>query len=491
MNYPLVSKLLSILVGSMSCAFLLCLGVELYFTETALTMVYVGWWFSIAFCLCIAVIFYILGRKSTVKMFQKEAFVTIGTGWIIVCLIGALPYWLIMPELSYADAFFESSSGITTTGATVFSKPELLPKSLLFWRAMSQWMGGLGIVVFFVGILRNLGAGAKILYTHESAATSADINSGLIQNVVHKVLLIYFGITLLCTGVYMLTGMNFFDAICHTFTTLSTGGFGNYSDSMAHFTNPATQWAVIFFMIVGGSSFVMLLCLTTGNLKEVFKNTEFKTYLAIMLIAALFFAVTLFPLYGYQLKEMENTFRMSAFQVVSIQTGTGFSTVDYDSWPPVLHIILVALMAIGGCTGSTASGLKVIRVVIAFKTMLLEVQKSFRSKLVSSILINGKPIQEKTKETVAIFLVMAGLVFFVCLIGLAISQPNVSLEGNVSGIIACMANVGPGLAETGPTHTYAFYNMTSKIILSFAMIIGRLEFYTILALFLPSLWRKF
>jgi trk system potassium uptake protein TrkH len=266
MNYAILFKLQSFILGAMAIAFGVCLGLALVYDHNTTTDLAVPGFsvsFLIAASLCIGCFF--LGRTGDNSLFRKEALATIGTGWILASLLGALPYFLILPGITYTEAVFESASGLTTTGASILSNLETLPRSLHFWRALSQWMGGLGVVVFFVAVLSFLGAGAKVLYSRESSAQAADLNTARVQSGVLRLVQLYIGLSVLCTVVYWLCGISWFESIIHMFTTLSTGGFSTRSASVAAFANPAFEWAVIFFMAVGGTSFILIIELLRRN----------------------------------------------------------------------------------------------------------------------------------------------------------------------------------------------------------------------------------
>lgn len=492
MNYRLVYKNLSIILLILAFAFSICVSIEIYLNQKDYLNIIQAWIYSVSISFVLSLLLFTAGRNSKMEMFRREALCIIGLGWVLCSVMGAIPYWLIIPDFNFADAFFESASGFTTTGASVISAPENLPKSLQFWRCFSQWIGGLGVVVFFVAILSSVGSstGAKILFSRESSAHSADFESSRIQQGLAKIFLLYLLLTFLCFFIFYVEEMSLFDAICHAFTTLSTGGFSNYSNSMAYFNSSAIEYTAVIFMIFGGTSFLLMLKLfTSRSLIATLKNAEYLTYLSFIGVFA--FCITFFLKNQYPHYTVAEAFRVAVFQVTSIITTTGYATIDFNQAAAVAHVFLMILMLTGACSGSTSGGLKIIRVIAAFKICLYHIQKAFRPHLVSSIKIDNKRIDSEAQESIATYIVILAFIFLSGLFLVAFLEPNTSFEGTFSAILSCISNIGPGLAEVGPTKTFEFFSAPSKIFLSILMIVGRLEFYAILVLFLPSFWKKF
>lgn len=490
MNYAIIFKLLSAIMAAIGLALLVSLGAG-YLAGDPLVeeQAMPGFGISICIALGLAVAFYILGPRGEFKMLRKEALCVIGLGWVLSCVTGALPYFLVIPECSIADAIFESTSGLTTTGATVFTDLEHLPRSLLFWRQISQWIGGLGVVVFFVAILSFLGAGAKFLYSTESTAESTELDSPRAQSGVLRILYLYLAISVVCTLVYHQSGMSWYDAICHMFTTISTGGFSTYSNSIAAFQSPLIEWMFILFMVIGATSFLVMLRILRGQWRDLLANTEMRVFYSILLYFIVMITILLLlnELYSDPLEAL----RVSAFHVVSIATTSGFSTVDYNVWIPATHSFLLALMIIGGSSGSTAGGMKVIRVVIGIKICLINIEKAFRSHVVRPIKVNGRNVSETAQDNIVIYIVLITGIGYLSICCIALLENNLTLEGTYSTVISCLYNIGPGFSEIGPTNTYSFFQDSTKYYLSLLMIMGRLELYAILVLFVPSFWRRF
>lgn len=489
MNYAILFKLQSVILGAIAAAFSVCLGMAyLWDRHSSSDLAVAGFAASFLVAACLSLGCFVLGKTGDNKLFRKEALATIGCGWLIASLIGALPYFLILPEITLVGAFFESASGLTTTGASVLSDLEKLPRSLHLWRAMSQWMGGLGVVVFFVAVLSFLGAGAKVLFSRESSAQAADLNTSRVQQGVFRLVKIYLGISVVCTVTYWACGLSWFEAVIHMFTTLSTGGFSTRSGSIADFQSPLLEWAVIVYMAIGGTSFLLILDLLGRKWRAVWNSTEFKAYYAIL--GGLTAAIALF-LFTHDGLGLHDAVRTSAFQVVSIMTTTGFATADFDLWLPVTHILLLVAMCIGGCSGSTAGGAKVIRFIIALKVTAQQVEKAYRARVVRPLKVNGKSISPDEQDTIMVYLVMLTLVALAGIIVVSLFEPSMSFQGSVSAMAACLFNIGPGFAEVGPTRNFADMHGHTQAFLAFLMILGRLELFALLVLFAPSLWKRF
>lgn len=490
MNYRLICRLLSAIVTTVALAFLICYFVSLAPSpiegerEAGIRFLYCT---GVALSLASALFF--AGKKARIRLFRKEALAVIGLGWLTASAMGALPYLLIVNDISIVDSFFESASGLTTTGASVFSDIEALPHSLLFWRALSQWIGGMGVVVFFVAILGFLGAGAKILYSNEASGSTADFDQPRVQSAVLRLWLVYIVLSLSCVAVYQIGGMRFYDALCHMFATVSTGGFSTRNASMASFDSPFLEWSTSLFMALGGCSFLLLLQIPSRRFWMFRKNTEWHAYIALLVGSAI--AVALFIRGTPGAEGIHDTIRAAVFQVISIMTTTGFATVDYDHWPTFPKVALLALMIVGGCSASTAGGAKVVRIIMAVKVALRSIEQEYRPRLVRRIQMNGKPVEEDSINDVVVFLL---LLVGICLVAVPLTsvfEPNLSLQASISSVFACIFNIGPGLGEVGPTQNYAGLHDYTKATLALLMIMGRLELYAVLVLFRPSLWRKF
>jgi len=489
MHYPIIFRLLSAIVQVLILAFVICLGIAVYFGHH-LTVEVKGFGISILVSAALAGLFYYLGRNATKRLFRKEALCIIGVGWILASALGALPYCFIIPHCNPTDAFFESVSGFTTTGATVFTDYEnLMPPSLLFWRAFSQWIGGLGVVVLFVAIVSNLGAGAKVLFSNESSGQSADIDDGSIRLGAKRIMNYYMGISFACFVSYMIAGMSWFDAICHMATTVSTGGFSTINAGVPGFNNPLLEWFMILYMFLGGFSFLLAIkFLRTGWRAHKHALEGLGYTLLFVLSSLLLAAINYLTLHERNLHEL---FRDAAFQVITIMTTTGYATEDFAKWSVLAKWLLLALMLIGGCSSSTAGGIKVIRFIAAFRIAAQSIEKTFRVNVVRPLRLNGRIIDDSSRDSLNSFLILTALVIGFGIIGFSIMQPECDIETGLSAVFACLFNIGPGLGKVGPMENFSFLHDLTKFGLSMLMLLGRLELYALLVLFSPSLWRKF
>lgn len=444
---------------------------------------------SIGITLLLAGIFLLLGRKGVAKLFRREALCTIGLSWILATAVGAIPYVLIVENCDISDAIFESSSGLTTTGATAFSKFYEFPKSLLFWRSLSQWVGGLGVVVFFVAILSSLGAGAKILFSNESSGTSADFDHGRIQSGALYLMLYYLGLSFACMIAYAVGGMNWFQAINHAMTTVATGGFSTEPMSIEQFQSPTLEWISIVFMALSGTTFIFVIRLIRGQTKGLRKHTEITWFFGILLASTALLTLYLVELTG-ELPSHQSV-RAAAFQAVSIMTTTGYSTMDYDAWLPCAKMLLLTLMIIGGCSGSTSGGIKVVRVIIALRAAVRSVTQSFRPNVTKPMRVGGRALSEQAINSVSIFLMLMLLLVVCSMLFIASIEPQLSFMSTFSCVQATLFNIGPGFDAVGPTQNFHFLGDSTKIFLSLLMILGRLELYAVLVLFSPTVWQQY
>lgn len=475
----------------MTGAFALCLGIAVLYDRSSRAD-FSAQGFAICFLVAASLSFgcRLFGRSGDSRLFRREAMATIGTGWLVASILGALPYLLILPEVGPAKAIFESASGLTTTGASVLSNLENLPRSIHFWRGLSQWMGGLGVVVFFVAVLSFVGAGAKVLFSRESSAEAADLNTSRVQKGVGRLVLLYLGLSVLCFGSYRLCGLDTFEAVVHMFTTLSTGGFSTRSASIAAFANPALEWTAILFMTLGGTSFLILIRACQRDWQAVRSSSEVKSYFLLLFLfsAAVFLFLSLDV--GAPTTSLPEAIRTALFQVVSIMTTTGYATVDFDRWLPVTHVLLLAMMFIGGCSGSTAGGTKVIRLLVALRVAGLHIEKAYRSHVLRPVRLNGRPLSPEEQANIAIHIVLLLLVMIVGTLLVALIEPGMSFRGLLSAVPACVFNIGPGLAEIGPTRNFAGLHAHTHYLLGLLMILGRLELFALFVLFAPGLWKR-
>ena len=429
-------------------------------------------------------IYLLMGKREKNAVNKREGFVIVALTWVLISLFGTLPYLFSGTIPSFTDAFFETISGFTTTGASILTDIEALPKSILFWRSMTHWIGGMGIIVLTVAILPFLGIGGMQLYSAEMPGVTKDKLHPKITETAKRLWGIYILLTLLQTALLMLGGMDLFDGLCHSFGTMATGGFSTRNASVAAFS-PYIQYVIIVFMFFAGTNFTLHYLLLQGKLKEVFRNDEFRTYFLTLAGASLVLFIFLALFTGI---EAEKGFRDALFQVVSITTTTGYVTSDYLLWPGHLWFLLFLLMFVGGMAGSTAGGMKVVRHVLLFKNARQELKRTIHPQAIIPVRMNRQAVPQEI-----IYKVMAFFqIYILTLLAGAVAMSILGLDfpTAVGASIATVGNIGPGLGGVGPVENYAFIPGPGKWILSFLMLLGRLELFTVLILFSPAFWRR-
>ena len=428
-------------------------------------------------------------RKESKSLSQQRALLTVGLCWVITCVVGALPF-VFSGQLHFTDALFESVSGFTTTGASIFPNVEIVPKSLIFWRSCSHWLGGMGIVVLSLAIFSLLGVGGMQLYKAEVSGYTPDRLAPTLRETAALLWQVYLAMTLVLFALLWIGGMNWFDAINHTFATVATGGFSTRNASLAAFPSPFIQWTIIIFMFLSGINFALHLRFLRGDFSCFRKNEECRMYTYIVLFAIICISLNLWLkgiLPGKDFFEWEEIIRVTAFQVVSVITTTGFASTDYSLWPSFALGILLFIAFIGGSAGSTAGGFKVMRLQILTSFTLIENFRFLHPRLIRPIKLNNQTVTPTIITAIlSYFLIFLALLIISTLILLACS---LDLETAFTASLACIANVGPGLGEVGPVNNYGHLPYLAKWVLTLAMLLGRLEVYAVFAIFMPSLWR--
>jgi trk system potassium uptake protein TrkH len=431
-----------------------------------------------------------LGRWSSLEILRREAIAIVGLGWTLSTLFGALPYVMCTPSLPPSAAIFESASGFTTTGASVIADVEAWPRGLLLWRATTQWLGGMGILVLFVAVLSMAGGGGtKSLFRRESSGKLGEGFAARMRDTAIRLWQIYLGISAACFLGLVMLGMPVFDAVCHTFATVSTGGFSTKNASIGFYQSAAIEWWIVVFMLLGAISFMLYAWLLVRRWSRWTRDEETRFYLVLLALVTL--AVTGSLLYGAQAPDAASALRTAAFQVVSIATTTGFVTADYDVWSDFSRILLVGLMFIGGCAGSTAGGIKVSRFMVFFKNFRRQMIHTFRPQQIVPVRINGVPLTDAYLAEVGFFLALVGFIVALGSLAMAVFEPAFDLVSGFGAVVATLFNVGPGLGAVGPSCTYAGLGPSSHLFLSVLMIMGRLEILVVLVLFVPALWRRY
>jgi trk/ktr system potassium uptake protein len=416
----------------------------------------------------------------------REGFAVVAFGWLCVGLLGALPFWLSGQIPSFTDAAFESISGFTTTGASILTDIEGRSHATLFWRALTHWLGGMGIVLLAVAILPLLGVGGMQLFRAEVPGPVAERLTPRIRETAKLLWGVYLLLTVLEIFALMIAGMGFFDAMCHSFATMATGGFSNHNASVGGYANPAVEWVILVFMLLAGTNFSLHYLALTGKPRVYGKDEEFRFYLLFILGSSVFIGVSLFSIQFFG--TIHDTVRQTLFQVVSIMTTTGFGTSDYLLWPPVAHAVLLGLMAIGGCAGSTGGGVKVMRALILLKHAKLEMSKMLHPRGVFTLWFNDRALSPSLITNVLGFFLLFMLVYISGVVILTIGGRD--LVTAVGATAATLGNIGPGLGEVGPASNYSGFLVWEKWLLVVFMLIGRLELFTVLVLFMPGAWRR-
>ena len=419
------------------------------------------------------------------ELSHRDGFTIVTLGWTTVALFGALPFLFSGTIPSFTNAYFETMSGFTTTGATICQAIEQLPKSILFWRSLIQWLGGMGIILFSIAILPLLGVGGMELYKAEVPGPTPDKIKPRIAETARTLWKVYLLISLIEVFLLILGGMDLFDATCHTFTTLATGGFSTKNISVEHYNSPYLETVFTLFMLLAGINFSLHYRLLLGKVKGFWNNSELHFFLSTFLIASLLIAVNLrLSLFS----DLFSSLRHASFQVASILTTTGYSSDNFGEWPYFSQCLLLLLMFIGGCTGSTGGSIKCFRIMLLFKQGYRELYRMIHPHAVVPVKLGGKSIPPKTIEGIWGF-------FFIYLLLFAVSSLIMTLLGldlitAISAVAACIGNIGPGLGAVGPAENFYHLPALGKWLLSLCMLIGRLEIYTVIVLFVPEFWKK-
>ena len=476
-----VLRIISFIVAIVGTTYLIPEAVALYCGETQLIPYFfvpmVVFWI-------IAAIFIVVGRKKSTTLSIRSSFVVVALSWISVSIYGALPLYLSGAIPDFTDAIFESVSGFTTTGATILSQIETLPRTINLWRCQMHWLGGMGIVALTVALLPILGVGGFQLIKAETTGPEKGKLTAKITTTAKALWFIYVGMTALQTVLLKLAGMDFIDALCHAFATLGTGGFSTKNASVGAFSSAAADWICTVFMFLAGINFSLYYYAITRKFQEICESTELKAY--IFINAAAILLITLIESGTY--KNIAESLRYAAFQVTSIISTTGFATTDYTEWKPASQAVIFILFFIGGCSGSTAGGIKVIRWVILAKQLRNELLKTLHPHGIFTIRIDRRPGRKDIVFSVAAFV-------FIYMLVLAIATFTASLFGldllsSFTGALSMIGNIGPAFNALGPSCNYGFLPAATKWMYSFLMIAGRLEFFTLIIFFSPSFWKK-
>ncbi|MDF1753162.1 MAG: potassium transporter TrkG [Verrucomicrobiales bacterium] len=441
-----------------------------------------------------------IGWNTKNEFLRREAMATVGLSWFLAAFFCGLPYFFTDPgdgqKLGAVESFFESMSGLTTTGSSVMTDIEAFPKAILLWRAVTQFMGGIGILVLFVSVLSFLGVGGKNLFAQESSLNISDSRATKIGETAFGLLKVYLVLTFICFIGLLALGMPMLDSLCHCMTAMSTGGFSSRNDSIGYYDDLGIEIWLSIFMLLGSISFMFYLLLVKKNkddrdIKRIKNEEEGKFYVIFVLVAI---AMVSFDLMMTPERNFLQGLRESFFMIVSISSTSGFGLADhadYDQWPTFSRIILWVLMVVGGCGGSTAGGLKMNRMILFKRVAVKELTQSFRPQKIIKIKINGSAADEKTLLHASMFLALAMAICGLSMVVVAMIEPDLDFESVVGVVAGCLFNIGPGFGMVGPTDNFAFLNHGTMVFLAVLMAMGRLEFVAVLVLFVPSLWKRY
>lgn len=436
-------------------------------------------------CLAVGLLLWLFPFRGGNTIKKREGYLIVAVGWLAMVSFSMLPYLFsgVIPDVP--GAFFETVSGMTTTGASVLNDIESVSEGILYWRSLTQWIGGMGIIVLTVAIFPLLGIGGIELFVAEAPGPTSDKLHPRIQETAKRLWLIYVALTGLLTLILWAVGMSFYEAINHAFTTMATGGFSTRNASMAAFDLPAIQYPIILFMFLAGTNYTVIYFGLKGKFRKVWQSDEFRAYLA--LVGVLSVIVTLVVKSNTDLA-WEKAFRDSIFQIVSIITTTGFVSADYTAWHPSLTMLFFVLMFVGASAGSTSGGIKIIRNLVFFKNSFLEFKRIIHPRAIVPLKLNGQIVPGRIITHIIIFLLLYLILF---LIGsIVVSAMGLDFLTSIGAVATCLGNVGPGIGEVGPVDNFAWLSGGIKLVLSFLMLLGRLEIFTILVLFTPYFWKS-
>ena len=480
-NSKMIFRILGFLLLIETAMLLCCGAVSLFYKENDLQSFLI----SSAVTACIGFLLLAIGKDAVKSLNRRDGYVIVSVAWVTFSLFGMLPYYIGGYIPSVTDAFFETMSGFSSTGATILDDIESLPHGILFWRSMTQWIGGLGIIMFTIAVLPIFGVSGLQVFAAEASGPTHDKVHPRIGITAKWIWSIYAGITALLVGLLMLGGMDWFDSICHAFATTGTGGFSTKQASVAYYNSPYIEYVISIFMFISGINFTLLLLFVNRKFKKFIGNAELKFYFGSVV---LFTAVIAIVLYYTSPMGMEESFRKSLFQVISLQTSTGFATDDYMQWTPVLWGLLTIIMLMGACAGSTTGGLKCIRMVILTKVSRNEFKHILHPNAILPVRINKQVISPSIVSTVLAF---CFIYISIIVIGtLLMMAMGVGAEESMGCVISSIGNMGPGLGETGPAYSWNALPDAAKWLLSFLMLLGRLELFTVLLLFTPDFWKR-
>ncbi|WP_167619912.1 TrkH family potassium uptake protein [Maribellus sediminis] len=481
MNLKIILKVLGLLLLVEGVAMLLAMLVAIIYNESDIATFLI----SAAINLGVGGLITALTWKAKKDIGKREGFIIVTMVWVVFSLFGSFPYMISGSIPNFTDAFFETISGFTTTGSSILNDIEALPHGILFWRSITQWLGGMGIIVLSLAILPVFGIGGMQLFIAEVPGPTPDKISPRITQTAKTLWGIYMLFTIVETLLLWIGGMSFYDAICHSFTTMATGGFSTKQASIAYWSSPFIQYVITFFMFLAGMNFTLSYMAIRGRFSNVFKDEEFRYY---WIIIVSFTALITLGLFLTSQLGLEQAFRDSLFQVVSIVTTTGYATADYLLWKPILTMLIFALFFFGGSAGSTGGGIKIMRIVVLAKNGYYELKRLIHPHAIIPVKFNRHSVDSKIVTNVLAFFMLYMVIFFVSTIIFTLIEPD--MESSMGAVATSLGNIGPGLGSVGPAENFFHIKPIGKWFLSFLMLLGRLELFTVLVLFSPSFWKE-
>lgn len=480
MDFGIILRTLGLIILAEALVLILPLGVSLHYGESTASAFYIT--IVVATLLGLAA-FGTNTKKGVIKC--REGFMIVTLGWVIASIIGAIPFYASGTFNSFIDAVFETVSGFTTTGASVMSDIEIHPRGIIFWRSLTHWLGGMGILVFALAILPLFGMGSIQLFKAESPGPNPGKLVPKVGGTAKRLYGIYLAFTIAEIILLKIGGMSWFDSANHTFATMGTGGFSTRNASIGAYPSPYIQWIIVIFMFLAGTNFGLYYEMFRGKAKALVKDPEFRFYCSVIAVSVILITLNIRHLYAGQAAKL---IRDAAFQVVTIITTTGFCSLDYEVWPEFSKMILFVLMFIGGCAGSTGGALKCVRVLLLLKFAKRELLKLIHPKAVMPLRLADVTIPRDVMRNISGLFILYIIIFVT--VSLTLLTQKMDLLSSTSATIATLGNVGPGFGMVGPAMNYSALTDLSKLLLSVCMILGRLEVYTVLVLFIPSFWKN-
>ncbi len=478
MNYKQVFGVIGRLLMTLSALLLLPMFVSIYYGENG----YIAFLLTAVLSLLLGLLLIRVFNTKNDVLYAREGFIIVAVAWLSTAFIGALPFYISGEIPSYIDALFETVSGLTTTGSSILTDIESMSKGMLFWRSFTIWIGGMGVLVFLIAFVSNISDRAIHIIRAEMPGPIVGKLTPRTKDTSRALYLIYISMTVLLVVLLYLGKMPLFESLLHAFSTAGTGGFGTKANSIAGYS-PYIQWVITIFMIIFGVNFNIYFLICIRRFRQVGKNQELWTYIAIVCTAS----ILIFANLGKMYETNSETIRHSFFQVASIMSTTGFSTTDFNLWPTLSKSILFVLMIVGACAGSTAGGLKMSRVIMLFKMIGTELRRMLHPRAVTSVKFEGQQVDDHIQRSVLTYFAVYSICFFIILMLTAVD--GFDFETTISATAACFNNVGPGFAVVGPTGSFAVFSPFVKLVLTVAMLLGRLEIFPLLVVLAPSAWK--